>query len=77
MRNSKYMNNLLEQDHRDIKSWYRNMKGFKNPFSALTLCIVFEEMRQHFKMKNKTRAERRGLLASTFHQFNQIVQAIA
>jgi len=77
MRNSKYMNNLLEQDHRGTKSWYRNMKGFKNPFSALTLCTVFEEIRQHFKMKNKTRAERRSLLSSKFQEFNQIVQTIA
>ena len=77
MRNSKYMNNRLEQDHRGTKSWYRNMKGFKNPFSALTLCTVFEELRQHFKMQNKTRAERRSLLASKFQKFDKIVKAIA
>lgn len=77
MRNSKYMNNRIEQDHRGTKSWYRNMKGFKNPFSALTMCTVFEEIRQQFKMTGKTRAERRGLLVPKFQEFNQIVQAIA
>ena len=58
-RNSKYKNNCIEQDHRPIKSRLRVMKGFKNIFSALIFCTVFEEIRQFFCMKNKTRSERR------------------
>lgn len=77
IRSSKFMNNRIEQDHRGIKDWYRNMRGFKEIFSALTLCTVFEEIRQHFKMQGKTRAERRSLLASKFQEFNHVVNAIA
>ena len=77
IRNSKFMNNRIEQDHRGIKDWYRNMRGFKAIFSALILYTVFEESRQHFKMQGKTRSQRRGLLASKFQAFNQIVHAIA
>jgi putative transposase len=76
IRDNKFMNNRLEQDHRGIKDWYRNMRGFKRIFSALVLCTVFEEFRQHFRMKGKTRAQRRTLLASKFYEFNQVVQLI-
>jgi len=48
-RTSKYMNNRMEQDHRGIKSRLKNMRGFKNIFSALVFCTVFEEIRQHFQ----------------------------
>ena len=58
-RDSKYMNNCLEQDHRGPKSRLCVMKGFKNIFSALRFCTVFEEVRQLFRMKDKTRSERR------------------
>jgi len=58
-RDVKYKNNGIEQDHRGIKSRYHVMKGFKNIFCALIFCTVFEEIRQFFCMKNKTRAERR------------------
>lgn len=58
-RDSKFMNNIIEQDHRGIKSRYKVMKCFKNIFAALTFCTAFEEIRQFFRMKNKTRAEKR------------------
>ena len=69
-RDNKFMNNRLEQDHRGIKSRYRSMKGFKNIFCALTFCTAFEEIRQFFRMKNKTRAEKRGLFAPKLKEFN-------
>ena len=53
IRDSKFMNNRIEQDHRGIKDWYRNMRGFKDIFSALTLCTVFEEIRQHVSTSPK------------------------
>lgn len=68
-RDSKYMNNCIEQDHRGIKSRYRPMKGFKNIFCALTFCTAFEEIRQLFQMKNKTRSERREIILSKIHEF--------
>jgi len=71
-RDSKYMNNRIEQDHRGIKSRYKIMKGFKNPFSALIFCTAFEEIRQYFRMKNKTRGERRRLISSRINGFNKL-----
>lgn len=72
-RDSKYMNNIVEQDHRGIKSRYKVMKGFKNIFCALIFCTTFEEIRQLFRMKNKTRAERRGIIMSKISCFNDLV----
>lgn len=71
-RDSKYMNNRIEQDHRGIKSRYKVMKGFKNIFSALIFCTAFEEIRQFFRMKNKTRGEKCRLLAPKIQQFNNL-----
>jgi len=76
-RDSKYMNNKIEQDHRSIKSRLSVMKGFKNIFSALIFCTVFEEIRQFFCMKDKTRAERRSLIASKFQAFNHLLNYTA
>ncbi len=76
-RDSKYMNNKIEQDHRSIKSRYKVMKGFKNIFSALIFCTVFEEIRQCFRMKNKTRAECRKTLPSKIKEFNELFTLIA
>jgi len=74
-RDSKYMNNRIEQTHRGIKSRYKVMKGFKSPFCALIFCTAFEEIRQFFRMKNKTRGERRKLIAPRIKQFNKLMIA--
>jgi transposase-like protein len=71
------MNNCIEQDHRGIKSRLKNMRGFKNIFSALVFCTVFEEIRQHFSMQGRTRAQRRGLFASKIEQLNQMIYSSA
>ena len=71
-RDNKFMNNLLEQDHRGPKSRINVMKGFKNIFNALVFCTAFEEIRQLFRMKNKTRSERRRTLASKFQELYKI-----
>jgi transposase-like protein len=68
-RDVKYMNNRIEQDHRGIKSRYRVMKGCKNEFSALRFLGSFEEIRQLFNMKKKTRANRRELLPIKIKQY--------
>jgi transposase-like protein len=76
-RDSKYMNNMIEQDHRGIKSRCGVMKGFKNIFCALKFCTAFEEIRQFFRMKNKTRAERRGMIAPKITGFNELLTTTA
>jgi transposase-like protein len=41
LRSSKYLNNLIEQDHRDIKSRTSPMLGFKNfDYAAITIAGV-------------------------------------
>jgi putative transposase len=74
---SKYMNNKLESDHRVTKSRLSVMKGFKNIFCALKFCTAFEEIRQFFRMKNKTRAQRRTILTSKVNDYHQILSVAA
>ncbi len=71
------MNNCLESDHRMTKSRLSVMKGFKNIFCALKFCTVFEEVRQFFRMKNKTRAQRRTILASKINDYQNILSLAA
>jgi transposase-like protein len=41
LRSSKYLNNLIEQDHRGIKSRTRHMLGFENfPSAAITIAGI-------------------------------------
>ncbi|MCX7120859.1 MAG: IS6 family transposase [Gammaproteobacteria bacterium] len=76
-RDSKYMNNRMEQNYRGTKSRTRLMKGFKESWCAMIFCHTFEEIRQFFYMPNKTTAERRRLFVPKFQQFNKIAnQAI-
>jgi len=58
-----------------IKSRYKVMKGFKDVFNALTFCTAFEEIRQFFRMKNKTRGERRKIIVSEIKCFNELLAA--
>jgi transposase-like protein len=46
LRSSKYLNNLIEQDHRGIKSRTRPMLGFKNFTSAATTIAGTELLRR-------------------------------
>ena len=61
-----------QQDHRGIKSRCDAMKGLKNIFCALTFCTAFEEIRQFFRMKNKTRANRRSIITSKIDGFKEL-----
>ena len=76
-RDNRYMNNRLEQDHRGVKSRTGPMKGFKDSFCALRFCTVYEEIRQFFRMKNKTRSEKRRIFSSRFKAFNELVIKLA
>lgn len=70
-RDSKYMNNCLEQNHRGTKSRTNPMKGFKDSWCAMIFCHTFEEIRQFFYMPNKTTAERCRLFVPRFQQFSK------
>ena len=48
------------------------MKAFKNIFCVLIFCMIFEEMQQLFRMKNKTRHERRKLYAPKFQEMQNL-----
>jgi transposase-like protein len=76
-RDSRYMNNRMEQNHRGIKSGTHVMKGFKDSWCAMIFCHAFEEIRQFFYMPNKTTAEKRRLFASKFQEFTEIAMMTA
>ena len=76
-RDSKYMNNRIEQDHRAVKSRLSVTKGLKSIFCALVFCTAFEEIRRFFRMKNKTRAQRCRLIASKIREFHNLLAANA
>jgi len=76
-RDNQYLNNRMEQDHRGIKSRYSVMKGFKDFFCTLIFCHVFEEIRQFFRVNQHPLSERRGIIASKFQEFKNIMIAAA
>src|ERR1700710_734672 len=53
-RNSQYLNNRLEQDHRDVKGRYGPMRGFKCPRSAAEFCRAYEELRNFLRSRSRT-----------------------
>ena len=72
-RDVKYLNNIIESDHRGIKSRWKVMKNFKNPYSALNFCTAFEEIRQFFK-KIKSRAGNRRIFSPKFKEFVKLAK---
>jgi transposase-like protein len=51
LRSSKYLNNLIEQDHRGIKSRTRPMLGFKS-FSSAAITIAGVELLRRIHKDN-------------------------
>ena len=49
------------------------MKGFKDIFNALIFCTAFEEIRQFFFSKNKTRSERRSQFMPKFCEIQNLL----
>ena len=49
-RQSQYLNNRIEQDHRAIKQRYYPMLGFGQMESATRFCSAFEELRQYLRL---------------------------
>lgn len=71
-RDCKYKNNLIEQDHRGIKSRSCVMKGFKDIFCALRFCTTFEEIRNYYRVRNKTGTEKRNQFASKLRKMQHL-----
>ena len=53
-RDSQYLNNRLEQDHRGVKGRYGPMRGFKCPRSADTFCRAYDELRNFLRSRSRT-----------------------
>ena len=52
-RDSQYLNNGLEQDHRGVKGHYVPMRGFKCPSSAGTFCRAYDELRNFLRSRRR------------------------
>ena len=62
LRQAKYLNNIIEQDHRAIKRITRPMMGFKSFCSAKTLIAGIETM--HMSKKGQLRCSHRKILSA-------------
>ena len=51
-RDSQYLNNRLEQDHRGVKGRYDPMRGFKCPRSADWFCRGYDELRNFLRSRS-------------------------
>jgi transposase-like protein len=50
-RRGRWLNNRVEQDHRDIKQRYYPLRGFGNFDVAARFCRAFVEQRQYFRLR--------------------------
>jgi putative transposase len=69
-RQSQYLNNRIEQDHRALKQRYYPMLCFGRLASAERFCAAFEELRQYLRIKpgsGVTLAERRAVFVNRWH----------
>lgn len=81
-RMNKYLNNILEQDHRGIKQRSYPMHGFGTFASAARFCRAFDELRQHFRLRstkreNKSLAEQRLVFSQRLAALQSLVMAIS
>jgi len=53
-RDSQYLNNRLEQDHRGVKGRYGPMRGFKCPRSTGRFCRAYDELRNLLRSRPRT-----------------------
>jgi putative transposase len=53
-RDSQYLNNRLEQDHRGVKGRYGPMCGLKCPRSAGEFCRAYDELRNFLRSRSRT-----------------------
>ena len=50
-RTNKYLNNRIEQNHREIKQRYYPMRGFGTVEAAARFCSAFDELRHYFRLR--------------------------
>jgi putative transposase len=79
-RTNRYLNNLLEQDHRGIKQRYRATGGLKTFVTAARFCRVFEEVRAFLRPQSRrdqwfSLAQRRTLHQERFAQLMGMMAA--
>ena len=67
IRQCKYLNNIIEQDHRRIKRLTRPMLGFKNFYAAQCTLAGIEVMAMIKKGQMKTRAGKEHTSAQMFY----------
>lgn len=70
-RTNRYLNNLIEQDHRGVKQRYYPMRGFGNFDAAARFCRAYDEQRNYFRTRTKPNevvrlAEQRRLFRQRF-----------
>ena len=70
-RNSRYLNNRIEQDHRSVKQRTYPMCGFGNFAAAARFCRAYDEQRNYFRARSKAKekvslAEARRLFRQRF-----------
>lgn len=71
-RDSKYLNNVMEQSHRGIKSRLRARKSSKNTWSAMIFCHVAEEFRELFRTNRAPLSQHRKLFAYKFTEYLEL-----
>ena len=79
-RTNKYLNNRLEQAHRGVKQRYYPMRGFGSFESALHFCSAFDEQRNYFRYRTKSRevvalAEQRRMFRQRFDALQNLMMA--
>jgi len=56
-RDSQYLNNRQEQDHRGVKGRYCLMRGFKCPRSAGEFCRAYDGLRNFLRSRSRTKQQ--------------------
>jgi putative transposase len=83
-RTNRYLNNRMEQDHRDIKQRYYPMRGFGNfdsaYRSAYRFCQAFDEQRDYFRCRTRPKqtlplAEQRRIFRQRFGALQYLLMA--
>jgi transposase-like protein len=70
-RTNRYLNNLIDQDHRGVKQRYYPMRGFGTFDAAARFCHAYDEQRNYFRFRSKANekvslAEQRRLFRQRF-----------
>jgi len=71
-RTSRYLNNLIEQNHRGIKERYKPMRGFKTMESAALFSRTYDELRNFLKATKRN--EKKSLAERRQHHLTRVRQ---